>query len=76
MDSITRSNWVYFTTCMICVLAASKGLHINDHKGWWEVEIEGESDEDYIPPLKDSDDDGVEYLVEGEALEIRHTLNV
>ena len=36
-----------------------------------EIETEGESDEDSMPPLED----GVEYLVEGEALVVRHTLN-
>ena len=30
---------------------------------------------DSMPPLENDDEDGVEYLVEGETLVIRHTLN-
>ena len=40
-----------------------------------EIETEGERDEDSMPPLENDDEDGVEYLVEGETLVIRHTLN-
>ena len=40
-----------------------------------EIETEGKSDEDSMPPLEDDDEDGVKYLVEGEALVVRHTLN-
>ena len=41
----------------------------------YEIETEGESDEDSMPPLEDDDEDGVKYLVEREALVVRHTLN-
>ena len=40
-----------------------------------EIETEGESDEDSLPPLEDDDEDGVEYPVEGEAHVVRYTLN-
>ena len=41
-----------------------------------EVEIASEGDSDNIPPLEDiSDNDGVEYPVEGESLVARHALN-
>ena len=40
-----------------------------------EIETEGESDEDSMPPLEDVDEDGVEYPVEREALVVKHMLN-
>ena len=41
-----------------------------------EVETESEGDSDDMPPLEDiSDNDGVEYPVEGESLVARRTLN-
>ncbi|GKV34681.1 hypothetical protein SLEP1_g43035 [Rubroshorea leprosula] len=40
-----------------------------------EIETEGESDDDFMPPLEDADD-GMEYVVDGELLVTRHTLNV
>ncbi|GKV06452.1 hypothetical protein SLEP1_g18350 [Rubroshorea leprosula] len=41
-----------------------------------EIEIEGESDDDSMPPLEDVDDGGMEYAVDGELLVTRHALNV
>ena len=42
----------------------------------WEVETASEGDSDDMPPLEDiSDNDGVEYPVEGESLVARHALN-
>ncbi|GKV07004.1 hypothetical protein SLEP1_g18816 [Rubroshorea leprosula] len=40
-----------------------------------EIETEGESDDDSMPPLEDADD-GMEYAVDGELLVTRHALNV
>ena len=40
-----------------------------------EIETEGESDEDSMPPLEDDDENGVVYPVEGKALVVRYTLN-
>ncbi|GKV11590.1 hypothetical protein SLEP1_g22836 [Rubroshorea leprosula] len=40
-----------------------------------EIETEGESDDDFMPPLEDADD-GMEYAVDGELLVTRHALNV
>ena len=41
-----------------------------------EVETESEGDSDDMPPLEDiSDNDGVEYPVEGESLVARRALN-
>jgi hypothetical protein len=41
-----------------------------------EVEINKEDEEKKMPPLKDADDVHVEYLVEGETLVVRRTLNM
>ncbi|GKV07003.1 hypothetical protein SLEP1_g18815 [Rubroshorea leprosula] len=40
-----------------------------------EIETEGESDDDSMPPLEDADD-GMEYAVDGELLVTRRALNV
>ena len=40
-----------------------------------EVETEGESNENSMPPLKDDDEDRVKYPVVGETLVVRHTKN-
>ncbi|GKV49085.1 hypothetical protein SLEP1_g55854 [Rubroshorea leprosula] len=40
-----------------------------------EIETEGESDDEYMPPLEDAND-GVEYAVDGELLITRQALNV
>ncbi|GKV00615.1 hypothetical protein SLEP1_g13281 [Rubroshorea leprosula] len=53
--------------------AASKHTMILREDG--EIEIEGESDDDSMPPLEDADD-GMEYAVDGELLVTRRALNV
>jgi hypothetical protein len=41
-----------------------------------EVETDKEEKEEKIPPLEDADDVCVKYLVEGEVLMVRRTLNI
>jgi hypothetical protein len=41
-----------------------------------EVETDEEDEEEKMPPLEDADDVYVEYLVEGETLVVRRTLNI
>ena len=41
-----------------------------------EVETDEEDEEEKMPQLKDADDVYVEYLVEGETLVVRRTLNI
>lgn len=40
------------------------------------IEIEGESDDESMPPLEDDDNDDVEYPIVGELLVARHVLNM
>ena len=76
-ESQTRNRDIKCFKCLGTVYIASqfpnKRTMIASANG--EVETESESDDDQMPPLEDTCDDGVEYPVEGESLVARYALS-